>query len=118
MSHFPRRRARSDGQPLTAADTERLLARRGAHPEASAVQNAIAGVLDSAAGPVSDDELAGEVAAVATFVLVTDQRGTHSARFRGRARRGQVIVVGVVASAVVAFSGAAAANALPAPIQQ
>jgi hypothetical protein len=108
-----RRRGRDDSL-LTAADTERLLARRGARSEAPAVQHAIAGLLDTAAGPPSHQERAGEVAAVAAFVLATSDRATRSAR----ARRGQVIAACIAASAVVAFSGAATANALPAPIQK
>jgi len=114
MQPFPRRTGPGDSLLLTAADTDRLLARHGAHAEAPAVQHAIAGLLDIAAGPPTDQELAGEVAAVATFVLGTTQRATRSAR----ARRGRVIAAGIAASAVVAFSGAAAANALPAPIQE
>jgi hypothetical protein len=65
-------------------------------------------------GPPSYQELAGEVTAVAAFVLATSQRPTHSAR----AWRVRAIAAGIAASAVVAFSGAAAANALPAPIQE
>jgi hypothetical protein len=99
---------------LTAADTDWLLARHGVRCEAPAVQHAIAGLLDIAAGPPSGRELAGEVPAVAAFVLATSQRATPSAR----ARRGRVIAVAMMASVVVAFSGAAAANALPAPIQK
>jgi hypothetical protein len=114
MQPFPRRRGRDDSLLLTAADTDRLLARHGAHSEAPAVQHAIAGLLDIAAGPPSDQELAGEVPAVAAFVLATSQRAIRSAR----AGRGRVIAVGMMASAVVAFSGAAAANALPVPIQE
>lgn len=113
MQPFSRRRGRNDSLLLTAADTDRLLARHGAHSEAPPVQHAIAELLDIADGPPSYQELAGEVAAVAAFVLAS-RRTTRSAR-AGRAR---VIAAGIAASAVVAFSGAAAANALPAPIQE
>jgi hypothetical protein len=109
-----RRRGRDDSLLLTAADTDRLLARRGARSEAPAVQQAIAGLLDIAAGPPTRQEQGGEVAAVAAFVLATRDRATRSAR----ARRGRVIAACIAASAVVAFSGAATANALPAPIQE
>jgi hypothetical protein len=111
---------RGGSQPLTAADTERLLAGRGVHPEAPAVQHALAGLLDSAASPASDQELAGEAAAVAAFVLATGERAARSAQFRAGTRRGrgQAIVAGIAAAVVVAFSGAAAADALPAPIQE
>ena len=115
MQSFSRRRGST---PLTAADTERLLTGHEVHPEAPAVQHAIADLLDSAAGPAKDQELAGEAAAVAAFVLATGERTARSARFRAHARRGQAIAAGVAAAVVVAFSGAAAADALPAPIQE
>lgn len=108
----------SGGTPLTAADTERLLDGHGAPREAPAVQHAIAGLLGSAAGPPNDQELAGEVAAVTAFVQATGERAARSARFRARPRGGQAIAVGIAAAFVVAFSGAAAADALPAPIQE
>jgi hypothetical protein len=108
-----RRRGRDDSL-LTADDADRLLARRQARSEAPAAQRAIAGLLDIAAGPPSHQEQAGEVAAVAAFVLATSDRATRPAR----TRRGRVIAACIAASAVVAFSGAATANALPAPIQK
>ena len=82
------------------------------------MQHAIAGLLGSAAGPPNDQELAGEVAAVTAFAQATGERAARSARFRARARRGEAIAVGIAAALVVAFSGAAAADALPAPIQE
>jgi hypothetical protein len=128
----PRRPAarRAGSRPLTAADTERLLAGHGARPEAATTHHLLAGLLDSAAGPASDQELAGEVAAVAAFVLVSGGRAPRSARFRGAGRRGAagragaagrrapVIAAGIAAAIVVGLSGAAAADALPAPIQE
>lgn len=114
--------ARSAGRrPLTAADTERLLAGHEARPEAATAHHLLAGLLDSAAGPASDQELAGEVAAVAAFVLVSGGRAPRSAWFRGAGaagRRGPVIAAGIAAAMVVGLSGAAAADALPAPIQE
>ena len=104
--------------PLTSVDTERLLDGQGAHREAPAVQHAIAWMLDSAAGPACGQELAGQVAAVAAFQQATGERAARSARFRARARRGPAIAAGIAAAAVVAFSGAAAANALPVPVQE
>lgn len=115
MQSFPRQ---SGSTPLTAADTERLLDGHGAPREAPAVQHAIAELLGSAAGPPNDQELAGEVAAVTAFVQATGERAARSERFRARLRRGQVIAAGIAAALVVAFSGAAAANALPAPVQE
>ena len=112
---------RAGSQPLTAADTERLLTGHGAWPEAASTHHLIAGLLDSAAGPASDQELAGEVAAVAAFVLVSGGRAPRSAWVRGAAaagRRGPVIAAGIAAAFVVGLSGAAAADALPSPIQE
>jgi len=107
--------ARSAGRrPLTAADTERLLAGHEARPEAATAHHLLAGLLDSAAGPASDQELAGEVAAVAAFVLVSGGRAPRWAVVR----RGPVIAAGIAAAMVVGLSGAAAADALPAPIQE
>ena len=112
---------RAGSQPLTAADTEWLLTGHGAWPEAASTHHLIAGLLDSAAGPASDQELAGEVAAVAAFVLVSGGRAPRSAWFRGAGaagRRGPVIAAVIAAAFVVGLSGAAAADALPAPIQE
>jgi hypothetical protein len=120
---------RRSSQPLTAADAERLLAGRGVHPEAPAVQHALAGLLASAAGPPSDQELAGEVATVAAVMLAIGQREHYAEgstrrlphfrpHFRAYARRGQAVAAGIAAAIVMAFSGAAAADVLPAPIQE
>jgi hypothetical protein len=106
------------GVPPTAADTERLLDGHGPHPEAPAVQHAIAGLLGSAAGPASDRELANEAAAVAAFAQAVGERAARPVRPRARARRGSAIAVGIAAAIAVAFSGVAAANVLPGPVQQ
>jgi hypothetical protein len=107
-------------EPLTAAGIEWLLAGRGVHPEAPAVQHALARLLDNAAGPPTDQELAGEMAAVAAFMLVTGHCGARHARSLTRVlpRRIRAMAAAAGAGIVVAFSGAAAANALPAPIQE
>jgi hypothetical protein len=102
-------------QPLTPADAERLVAGRGAPREAPAVQHALADLLDSAAGPASEDELAGEIAAIAAFVLVTAERGTRSTRFRVPVPH--AVAACVAAAVIAAFSGAAA-DILPAPVQE
>jgi hypothetical protein len=116
MHPLPRQ---TNNWPLSAADAERLLARAGAHPEAPAVQHALAGLLDSAAGPPSDRELADEAAAVAGFMLVNGRRDARGLpRFRTLAWRGRTVAAGIGVTVVVAFSGAAAANALPPPIQE
>jgi hypothetical protein len=115
MQPFPRR---TSSRPLTPADAERLLAGRGARPEAPAVQYALAGLLDSAAGPPGDQELAGQDAAIAAFTLVAGQSSVRPARFRSLTPRWQAVAAGIGAAAVMALSGAAAANALPAPLQE
>jgi hypothetical protein len=104
--------------PLTAADAEWLLDGHGPRREAPAVQHAIAGLLGSAAGPASDRELADEAAAVAAFAQAVGERAARPARSRARAGRGSAIAVGIAAAVAVAFSGAAAADALPGPVQR
>ncbi|HTU72645.1 MAG TPA: hypothetical protein VMG38_03920 [Trebonia sp.] len=112
---FSRRRG---SELLLAADTERLLARRHARPGAPAMQQALAELLDWAAGPASDEELAGEAAAVATFVLATGGRAARPAPFLPWARRASAIAAGLGAAIVTALSVAATADALPAPVQE
>ena len=102
---------------LSAADAERLLVRHWAHPEAGPEQHRLAALLDSATAPPTDQELSGQAAAVAVFVLVTGDRAARSRR--GASRRAMGITAGIVAASIAAgFSGAAAADALPGPIQE
>jgi hypothetical protein len=56
-----------------AACARALFAGQGLPPGAPARQQALAGVLEAAAGPGTAHELAGEVAAAAAFVQVTSQ---------------------------------------------
>jgi len=100
------------------ADTERLLAGRELQPEAPAEQRALAGLLGLAAGPPSDQELAAEAAAVAAFRLAVGERTARSARPRALAGRGRAVTVGIAAAVLVGFSGAAAADVLPASVQE
>ena len=67
MPYLPRLSGR---QSLDPAVAEGLLAGRGCCPEAPAGQQALAHVLDVASSP-REEELAGEAAAVAAFLLVT-----------------------------------------------
>ena len=67
MPYLPRLSGR---QSLDPAVAEGLLAGRGCCPGAPAGQQALAHVL-GVAGPPSEEELAGETAAVAAFLLVT-----------------------------------------------
>jgi len=102
---------------LSAADAERLIVRHWAHPEAGAEQHRLAALLDSVTAPPTDQELSGQAAAVAAFVLVTGDRAARSRR--GASRRAMGITAGIVAVSIAAgFSGAAAADALPGPIQE
>ena len=52
------------------------------------------------------------------LVLASGGRAACSARFGARARRVQAIAIGIAAAVVLAFSGAVAADALPASIQE
>lgn len=91
---------------LDAASAEALLAGRGVAPGAPADQQALAQVLEIAAGPGSDQELAGEVAAAAMFVQVISQVKPHRT-----ARRALV-----VAACAVAVGGSAVyASVAPVP---
>jgi len=102
---------------LSAADAERLIIGHWAHPEADAEQHRLAELLDSVSAPPTDQELSGQAAAVAAFVLVTGDRAARSRR--GARRRAMGITAGIVAASIAAgFSGAAAADALPGPIQE
>lgn len=105
------------GHLLSAADAERLIVRHWAHPEAGAEQHRIAELFDSATAPATDQELNGQAAAVAAFAMAV---GGRSARSRGGAsRRTMGITAGIVALSITAgFSGAAAADALPGPVQE
>jgi len=104
MSFFSRRRA---GR-LDATSADELLAGRGVPADAPAGQHALARVLEIAARPGTEQELAGEVAAAAMFVQVVAQ-----ARARARARR--AVAAAACALAVGGAAVAAAAVAAPAP---
>jgi hypothetical protein len=91
---------------LDAASAEGLLAGRGVPPGAPADQQALARLLEVAAEPGSERELAGEVAAAAMFVQVTSQARPHRT-----ARRALV-----VAACAVAVGGTAVyAGVVPVP---
>ena len=102
MWFLSRLRAR---RSLDAASAEALLAGRGIPPGAPADQQALAQVLEIAAGPGSAQELAGEVAAAAVFVQVTTQAKPHRSARRALA----------VAACAVAVGGTAAVYATLAP---
>jgi hypothetical protein len=98
-----RLRARSS---LDAASAEGLLAGRGVPSGAPADQHALARLLEVAAGPGTERELAGEVAAAAMFVQVSSQGKPHRT-----ARRALV-----VAACAVAVGGTAVyASVVPVP---
>lgn len=124
------------GQPLSAADAERLLAGQGAAPGAPEDQQALAMMLSQAAGPARTRELAGEVTAVAAFALVKEEKARRAKgplqgadrrrqtgaasgrRRRTQTRRGPLVAAVASALLVIALSGTAAADALPAPMQK
>jgi hypothetical protein len=98
MSLFSRLRAR---RCLDAAAAESLLAGRGAPADAPAPQRALARLLEAAAGPGNEQELAGEVAAAAAFVQVTTQAAPNRGRRRALAAAALAITVaGTTAYAV------------------
>ena len=70
MSLFSRLRARRSLDSVTA---EGLLAGRGVPGNSPPGQHELARLLEIAAGPGSEEELAGDVAAAAAFVQVTSQ---------------------------------------------
>jgi len=103
MSIRPRCRAR---RRLDAAIAEGLLAGRSTPAEAPAAQQALARLLEVAAAPGSEQELAGEVAAAAMFVQVTS---------RARSRRTIRRVAAAVACAVALGGAGVYASAMPPP---
>jgi len=91
MSFVSRLRARRSLDQVTA---EGLLAGRGVPGDSPPGQQALARLLEVAAGPGSEEELAGEVAAAAVFVQVTSQvRSRHLTR-RALAAVACVLAVG------------------------
>jgi hypothetical protein len=102
MPHFPRFIARRSVDAVTA---EALLAGRGVPADAPAAQQALELLLEVAAGPGSEQELAGEVAAAAAFVQVTSKVRSRSITRRVLAAAACVIAVG----GAVAYVGTASA---------
>jgi hypothetical protein len=103
MSIRSRRRAR---RALDADSAEDLLAGQGAPPGAPAGQQALARLLELAAGPGSEQELAGEVAAAAMFVQVISQ---------ARSRRAAARRVLAAVACVLAVGGAAVYGSVVSP---
>jgi hypothetical protein len=97
------------------AAAELLLARRRMGREAPASQRTLELVLAAAAGPATHRELAGEAAAVTTFLTALAE--PERAPRRGP-RRAPVLAIAVALVALVALCGTAEAGALPAPLQR
>lgn len=110
----------SDGQSLDAATAEGLLAGRGVAAEAPPDQQALARVLEALGGPASDQELATQPVAVATFVLASSPTGgSRAARHAALPGVRRLAWLALAAAAgVTAVCGTAAAGALPAPVQE
>jgi len=115
MSHFPCRLLR---RPLGAAAAEELLARRGAAPGAPASQQALARVLEIAAGPPTGRELADEAAYVAAFVLATSPAGTRRAALPQVLRTFAQLTLAVAAAVLAVGAAAALTGRLPAHAQE
>src|SRR5215467_8782429 len=91
MSILSRLRAR---RSLDAASAEALLAGLGVPAQAPADQQALARVLEAAAAPGREKELAGEVAAAAAFVQAISEVKPRRAVRRAVAAVACVVVVG------------------------
>lgn len=109
-------------QQLDAAGAGGLLAGRDPGPEAPVDEQALAGLLAAARGPVSPHELADEAAYVARFVMATKpkSRGAPGAGRPGSRRtpRRLVRLALAAAAAVVAVGCTAYAGVLPPRIQE
>ncbi len=117
-SEMPSFARRIIGRTLGAATAEELLAGRGAAPGAPASQQALARVLEIAAGPPTDGELAGEAAYVAAFVLATSRAGTRRVALPRVLRTVVQLTLAVVVSLLAVGSTAAFTGQLPARIQE
>jgi hypothetical protein len=117
MPRFRRRRRRSR-QPLGATAAEELLAGRGVAPGAPASQQALARVLEIAAGPPTERELADEAAYVAAFVLATSPAGARRAALPRVMRAFAQLTAAVVAAVLVVGGTAAVTGQLPARLQE
>jgi hypothetical protein len=111
LSRFTRR-------PLSAAAAEDLLAGLGAAPGAPAGQQALARVLEVAAGPPTDRELADEAAYVATYVLATSRVGTRRAVLLHALRVFAQVTAAVTAAVVIVGATAAYTGQLPVRLQE
>ena len=108
------------------AMAERLLAGRGAGPGAPPGQQALERVLAAAAGPATQRELSGEVAAVAAFLLAARPDGSRARHRRHTSRpmarrpgyKLPAVTAALVMMMVLAIGGTAAAGALPGPLQR
>ncbi len=117
-SEMPSFARRIIGRTLGAATAEELLAGRGAAPGAPASQQALARVLEIAAGPPTDRELADEAAYVAAFVLATSPAGTRRGALPPVVRMVVQLTLAVVVTLLAVGSTAAFTGQLPARIQE
>lgn len=100
------RSRRTARHSLDTALAERLIEGRGAPADAPADQHALARLLEVAASPGSEQELAGEVAAAAMYVQVTEDQ----ARARRVARRSIAAVACVLAVGSIVWWGSIASR--------
>lgn len=111
-----------DRQHLDVATAEGLLAGRGVPGDSPPGQQALARMLEIAARPAGDEELAGVAAAVAGFVLVSSTASSAQTEARREARpraRRLTRLTLVCAAGAVALGGSAAfGGALPARLQE
>jgi hypothetical protein len=108
------------------AMAERMLAGQSAGPGAPPGHQALEQVLAAAAGPATQRELSGEVAAVAAFLLATRPNGSRARHGRPTRRpmarrpayKLPAVTAALVMIMVLAIGGTAAAGALPGPLQR
>jgi hypothetical protein len=106
-----------------AADEEPLdgLGKAGGSPD---VQQAVARLLEAAAGPATEEELSEGPAIVAAFVLAVNATGPRAGKqglfpgSRGTVGRVPVLVAGIAMAAGAAIGATATAGALPPRIQE
>lgn len=118
---FPRGRGRGTRDD---AAVEKPLDGRGKAASSPDIQQAVARLLEAAAGPATEEELSGEPAIVAAFVLAVNAAGLRSGKqglLQGDRRtvgRVPALVTVIAMAAGAAIGGTATAGALPPRIQE
>lgn len=118
---FPRGRGRGTHDDATA---EEPLDGQGIAADSPDIRQAVARLLEAAAGPATEEELSGEPAIVAAFVLTVNAAGPRPGKpgllqdGRRTVGRVPVLVAGIAMAMGAAIGGTATADALPPRIQE